>query len=115
MKHAGGCHCGQVKFEVEMTIESGLSCNCSICMKRGSLLAFTPETNFKLLAGEESLTEYRFNKKSIQHKFCKACGILPFAKATAPDGNKMVAINVRCIEGIDLGKLKITEYNGRDI
>ena len=115
MKHSGGCHCGQVKFEVEMSLEKAISCNCSICMKRGSLLDFVPESNFKLLSGESSLRDYQFNKKVIHHEFCKDCGILSFGRGTAPDGTKMVAINVRCLDNVDLGKIKVHEYNGRDI
>lgn len=113
MKHQGSCHCGKVKYEAEMTIKNALSCNCSICQRRGSLLDFVPETQFKLLSGANDLQEYLFNKHAIHHMFCKTCGILPFAKANAPDGTKMVAINLRTIEGIDLKSLTINEYDGR--
>jgi hypothetical protein len=113
MKYLGGCHCGKVKYEVEMKLEKALSCNCSICMKRGSLLDFVPEPAFKLLSGEGDLTDYQFNKRTIHHLHCKTCGILSFAKAAAPDGTKMVAINLRCLEGIDLSQLKVQEYDGR--
>lgn len=113
MKHTGGCHCGKVKFEVEMKLENAISCNCSICLKRGSLLDFVPESQFNLISGENDLQEYLFNKKVIQHLFCKTCGILSFGKGTAPDGTKIAAINVRCIDGIDLSKIKIQEYDGR--
>ncbi len=31
-KHTGGCHCGKVRFEVELDASKGGSrCNCSIC------------------------------------------------------------------------------------
>lgn len=113
MKHQGSCHCGKVKYEAEMNIKNALSCNCSICLRRGSLLDFIPETQFKLLSGANDLQEYLFNKHAIHHMFCKTCGILPFAKAAGPDGTKMVAINLRTIEGIDLKSLTINEYDGR--
>ena len=113
MKHTGGCHCGKVKFEVEMIVEKAISCNCSICMKRGSLLDFVPETNFKMLSGGAELKDYQFNKMKIHHEFCKNCGILSFAKAVAPDGKPTVAINIRCLDGVDLSKVKIQEYDGR--
>jgi hypothetical protein len=115
MKHQGGCHCGQVRFEVEMNLEKAVSCNCSICLKRGSLLDFVPESNFKLLSGQNESKEYLFNKKAIYHSFCKNCGILSFAKGAMPDGTKMVAINVRCLDGIDLSKIEIQPYDGRSI
>ncbi len=113
MKHTGSCHCGKVKFEVEMKLENAISCNCSICMKRGSLLSFAPESNFKLLSGEGDLQDYLFNQKHIHHLFCKTCGILPFGKAIAPDGVKTVAVNIRTLDGIDLKKVNIQEYDGR--
>lgn len=109
----GGCHCGKVRFEAEMKLEKALSCNCSICMKRGSLLDFVPESQFKLVSGEDSLQEYLFNKKVIHHLFCKTCGILPFGKATTPDGTKMVAINIRCIDDVDLSKIMVQDYDGK--
>lgn len=115
MKHTGGCHCGKVKYEVEMNLENALRCNCSVCMKRGSLLDFVPESQFKLISGEENLNDYQFNKKIIHHMFCKDCGILPFGKATGPDGKKVVAINVRSIDDIDLSKLKIQDYDGKSV
>lgn len=113
--HSGSCHCGKVSFEVEMTLKNALSCNCSICQKRGSLLDFVPETQFKLKSGAGELQEYLWNKKAIHHTFCKTCGILPFAKATGPDGTKMVAINLRCIDGVDLKSLSIQEFDGRSL
>lgn len=115
MKHTGGCHCGKVRYEVDMNVEKAISCNCSICLKRGTLLDFVPETQFKLLSGEESLVDYQFNKKVIHHLFCKSCGIVSFSKAVAPNGVKMVAINVRCLDHVDLSKIKISEYDGKSI
>jgi len=115
MKHTGGCHCGKVRYEVEMNVEKAISCNCSICMKRGSLLDFVPETSFKLLSSESDLGDYQFNKKKIHHLFCKNCGILSYSKAAAPDGTKMVAINLRCLDGFDMSQVKIKEYDGKHI
>lgn len=112
MKHTGGCHCGKVRYEVDMKVENAISCNCSICAKRGTLLDFVPETSFNLLKGAADLQDYQFNKKVIHHLFCKTCGILSFGKGTAPDGTKMISINLRTLDEIDLKKLKIQEYDG---
>lgn len=114
-KYVGGCHCGKVGFEVEMNLKNAISCNCSICMKRGSVLDFVPESQFRLLSGENELQDYMFNKKVIHHHFCKNCGILSFGKGVAPDGRKVVAINLRCLEGIDLKTITIQEYDGKSL
>jgi hypothetical protein len=109
----GGCHCGKVRYHATTDLKTVISCNCSICSKRGSLLTFVPASRFTLEKGEDSLTEYQFNKHVIHHMFCSTCGILPFARGTAPDGQEMVAINVRCLDGVDLKALTITEFDGR--
>ncbi len=114
-KYTGSCHCGKVKYEVEMNLKNAISCNCSVCMKRGSLLDFVPESQFTLLSGENDLADYMFAKKVIHHHFCKTCGILPFGKGAAPDGTKVVAINLRCLDGFDLKDVTIQEYDGRSI
>jgi hypothetical protein len=63
-KHSGGCHCGRVRYDVTMDLEKPvIGCNCSMCGKKGTLLAFVPTTEFKLVSGEGSLTSYKFNKK----------------------------------------------------
>lgn len=115
MKYTGGCHCGKVKFEVEMEIGKPISCNCSICQKKGTLLSFAPASQFKLLQGEDSLSNYQFNKNVIHHLFCKNCGVTSFAKGAAPDGSDVRAINVRCLDGVDLDKLELMKYNGKSI
>lgn len=115
MKHTGGCHCGAVRFSANLKLDSAMACNCSICEKRGSALEFIPRSEFEILQGRENLTEYRFNKHAIAHQFCKTCGILPFALGLMPDGTEMAAINVRCVDGVDLEKIQIQLYNGRAV
>lgn len=113
--YTGGCHCGRVRYQVTMELDSVLSCNCSICSKLGLLLAFVPQSQFTLLSGESDLTEYRFNKKTISHLFCSTCGVESFAKGAMPDGTEMRAINVRCLEGVDTGMLSITPVDGKNM
>jgi len=113
MKHKGSCHCGRVAYEVEGTIDRAVACNCSMCERKGSLLWFAPRTQFRLLTPEANTTSYTFNKHAIRHRFCTHCGIHPYADGKDARGNEVVAINVRCIEGIDLGAVPVTHYDGR--
>lgn len=114
MKYTGSCQCGAVKYEVEADLASVMSCNCSRCGRLGWLMTFVPASAFTLFSGEDDLTEYRFNKKLIAHLFCKICGIESFARGVGPDGSETVAVNVRCLEGVDPSMLTITPYNGKD-
>jgi hypothetical protein len=114
-KHNGSCHCGAVRYEVELEIGDVISCNCSICRRTGALLAFVGEGAFSLQQGEDALQDYQFNRHVIHHLFCKTCGVRSFGRGVAPDGSKMVAINVRCLDGVDLDALKLQRYDGASL
>lgn len=111
-KYAGSCHCGKVSYDVDLAVDSAISCNCSMCRRKGTLLTFVPEASFSLKSGDEVLTDYLFNKHAIHHLFCSSCGVTSFARGVAPDGKKMVAINVRCLDGVELDALKIQKFDG---
>ena len=113
--YAGSCQCGGVRYEVTTKLENVMECNCSRCGRLGGKLAFAPAPAFKLLAGEDKLTEYRFNTKKVQHLFCATCGIQSFARGIKPDGTPVVAINVRCLEGVDFETLPVQRFDGRSI
>jgi len=114
VKHRGSCHCGKVRYEVTADLTKPvLSCNCSMCGRSGTLLSFVPTTQFSLLSGDEQLRDYQFNKHVIHHLFCSTCGIKPFSRGKMADGTPMVAVNVRCIEGVDLDALTIQKYDGK--
>lgn len=110
----GSCQCGAVRYHAKSPpITSVISCNCSRCGRLGSLLAFVPTADFTLEQGAEALTDYQFNTKVIHHLFCRTCGVEAFARGTKPDGSEMVALNVRCLEGVDPGQLTITPVDGK--
>lgn len=113
MKYNGSCHCGHVAYEVEGTLDGAMACNCSMCQRKGSLLWFVPRDQLKLRQPDEHASTYLFNKHVIKHRFCPKCGIHPYAEGTDPKGNAMAAVNVRCLEGIDLEQVKVTHFDGR--
>jgi hypothetical protein len=113
MKYKGSCHCGNIAFEVEGEIKAALACNCSLCQRKGSLLWFMPLAALKLLTPVSALSTYTFNKHIIKHHFCKTCGIHPYGEGVAADGNAMAAINIRCLEDIDLQSIPVQHYDGR--
>ncbi|ADO68420.1 GFA family protein [Stigmatella aurantiaca] len=114
-KYTGGCHCGQIQYEVTADLNQVISCNCSVCTKKGALLSFVGADQFKLLSGKDAVSDYQFNKKVIHHLFCRTCGVESFASGTAPDGRQMYAINVRCLEGVDLAALRVTPVDGKSL
>ena len=109
----GGCHCGKVRFEVAIDATSGLTCNCSICSKKGTILSFVPAGSFRALAGDAEQTSYQFNKHVIQHLFCPVCGVTSYARGKMPDGSAMVAVNLRTIDDIDVGAIVTKHHDGK--
>ena len=111
--YSGGCQCGQVRYEVTADIQGVMACNCSRCGRLGSLMAFAPVDDFKLIAGQGATTEYQFNKHVIHHLFCSTCGIESYAAGKKPDGSDMIAINVRCLDGVDPESFPVEKVDGR--
>ena len=113
-QYTGSCHCGAVRYTVALDLaQPVIACNCSMCGRAGTLLSFVPAENFTLEQGREALTDYRFNHHVIHHLFCKVCGIKSFARGVGPNGKEMVAINVRCVEGVDPSTLAIKQVDGK--
>ena len=111
--HRGGCHCGRVRFEVDApAVLNALDCNCSICRMTGFLHLIVPAARFRLLDGEEGLTEYRFNTGAARHLFCGRCGVKAFyVPRSHPDG---YSVNVRCLDAGTVESVVITPFNDND-
>jgi len=111
--HAGGCHCGRVRFEVEApaTIEVD-QCNCSMCSMSAYLHLIVPAERFRLLSGRESLATYTFNTGTAKHLFCSACGVKSFyVPRSHPDG---FSVNARCLDLGTVAGMRVTQVNGRE-
>ena len=115
MIYKGSCHCGQVAFEAEGELTGAMACNCSICSRKGVLMWFVPRDSMRLLTPENAMATYTFNKHVIKHRFCPVCGIHPFGEGVDPKGNPMAAINIRCLENIDIDAVPLTHYDGKSV
>jgi hypothetical protein len=108
--HKGSCHCGAVEFEVEGAFDTGFICDCSLCRRKGAIMARLPQGQFRLTKGEGDLTTYQWNTKIAKHYFCKHCGIYTHHQPrTAPD---MMGVNLGCIDGLDARALPLKVGEG---
>ena len=114
-RHNGSCHCGAVKYAVELYSSTSASmCNCSICTKVGAVAAIVKPSAFTLLAGADSLGEYQWGPKLSTRFFCKQCGVHSFARGHLEEvGGDYVSINCNTLDDIDLRDLKINHWDGR--
>jgi len=110
--YSGSCHCGAVRFEVEAHEDVEVEeCNCSICRMSGHLHLIVPAARFRLLAGEESLSTYRFNTGVAEHRFCRICGIKSFyVPRSNPDG---IDVNLRCLSP-EPRSVSVVAFDGRN-
>ena len=107
----GGCHCGEVRFEVRLLTLDVLECNCSVCRIKGFINIITAPEDFRLLQGEAALETYRFNTRVAEHKFCRHCGIHPFSRPRSHPGS--YDVNGRCLDmGFEF--LKVTPFDGQN-
>ena len=108
---SGGCHCGRVKFKIEVPDNIIVQrCNCSICQKSGYLHLILEASRFELIRGEDSLTDYRFHTGVARHLFCKVCGIKSFyIPRSHPDS---FSINLNCVELPDEIDVVIQAFDG---
>lgn len=113
MSHQGSCHCGKIAFTVDGGIDTVIDCNCSLCRRRGSLLAFFPRSALVLHTPESGMATYTFNAHAIRHRFCAHCGCAPFGEGVNPKtGEATVAVNVRCLPDVELASLQVVAYDG---
>ena len=109
--YQGSCHCGCVTFELDAILTQVIDCNCSLCRIRGALWHGATQQQLRVVKGESELELYQFNTKTAKHYFCRHCGIHPFCRPRL-DPNRW-AVNVRCLEGVDLSSLKVLQFDGQ--
>jgi len=110
--HSGSCHCGSVVFSVVLGagLEKLRRCNCTLCRRKGAVMASVPMGSLTVTRGADKLSLYQWNTRAAKHYFCCTCGIYTHHHQRRPSG--MVGFNVACVEGIDpysLGEIPVSD------
>jgi hypothetical protein len=111
--HKATCHCGAI--EIEILLPDGLvdprRCNCSICRRKGTIVASAPLAALRIVKGKEKLSLYQFDTKEAEHYFCSVCGIYTHHKRRS--NPNQYGINLGCLEGVEPNLVEgIKTYDG---
>lgn len=113
-KHSGGCHCGDVRYEVTVDIRAASACNCTICTKLGVLSAIVKPEAFKLLSDEAKLASYSRMPEIANRFFCARCHVLCFGKGHLAElGGDFVSVNLNTVDDFDSSVANIAYWDGR--
>jgi hypothetical protein len=113
-KHLGACHCGDVRFEVEIDATAGSRCNCTICTKTSITGGVVKPAAFALLTDESKFSMYEWASKTQQRYFCKRCGVHCFGRGHLEQlGGDYVSVNLNCLDDIELRDVSVIYWDGR--
>lgn len=111
-KHRAACHCGAVVLELDLPdgIVDPRRCDCSMCRRKGAIVATVAESGIRIIQGQSQLKLYQFNSRTAKHFFCGNCGIYTHhQRRSNPD---QYGFNLGCLEGVnpyDLGQIKTSD------
>jgi len=97
----GSCHCGAVVFEVDLDndLTNLRRCNCSLCRRKGAIMAGVPLDRLRVVKGRDNLTLYQWNTRIAKHYFCRTCGIYTHHQRRSNPNE--YGVNIGCLEGVD--------------
>ena len=96
MPVTGSCHCGAVRIEVPGAPEWLGRCNCSICKRLGSLMAYYPDDGRVRIEGRT--VPYIWGDRMIAMHHCPVCACFTDWRSTGESHGK-VGVNARLLDG----------------
>lgn len=106
------CMCGAVRYAVDAIPRRAMPCICPHCRGQGVRILHADPGSFKILTGEDMLTETIEGARQPHHFFCRRCGEAVFGLSLNGGEIAQVTVNIACLERGNVDSLAIP---GRDI
>ena len=104
------CHCGAVRIDVPAAPETVTSCNCSICRRLGSIMAYYPPREVTVHGATDT---YEWGDRMLAFHRCKICGCTTHWSPTDPATERM-GVNARLMPPEILAAARIRKFDGAD-
>jgi len=113
--HRGSCHCGKVRFEVDLDLAKGATrCNCSICTKLSTLGVIVQPGALRVTEGEDRVAGYLWGHRVATRYFCPSCGVHLYGRGHLAElGGDFASVNLNALDGVELSELPIAYWDGR--
>lgn len=108
------CHCGAVKFKLNIQPEWLTKCNCSICSKLGALWAHALEKNIEMTMPEDATLAYRRQHATLAIHTCKTCGCTTHWWGIKRGAEERMALNMTLLDPKTLAQYRIRHFDGAD-
>ena len=111
------CHCGEIEIQINLKKEINelMRCNCSMCKRKGTMVATINKKDLKVVKGQDKIKTYQFNTNVAKHHFCSECGT--HSDNLRRSDTNTFGFNVGCIDEIEpnrLFKLKTFVNDGQN-
>jgi hypothetical protein len=105
------CHCELIEAEINLVgnLKEVIKCNCSICKRKGTIMAMVKNEDFKIIKGQDKLKLYKFHTMVANHYFCSNCGI--YTHHNPRSNPNMTGFNVGCIDDVNTFNFKDISVN----
>ena len=112
----GSCHCGRIAYSLDAEPTEAIECNCSICRRRGSVLAaFTPD-KFHLETSRDDIAVYTFGQACHPPPVLQDLRVRAVRRGDGPrrrgDGRGQSRAAPKTL---DLSTIRITPFDGASL
>jgi hypothetical protein len=105
------CHCGAVRVEVPRKPRTLTACNCSICVRYGTLWAYYNRSAIRFFAARGATEAYAWGRKTIRFVRCRTCGCVTHYERTSKKA-RWGAVNARGFPLDVLESIRVRRLDG---